>query len=142
MEMQPVVEGEGTSPLPLTHDRSVSPPLKPYMRESPAFRRIHMVHNCRIALSVLLLGAGAAIVGCEAHTLHSYNSTHLSDEWFLPLWPQYFDLRPTIGIMIGGAVVAATSLACLVCEVMPCVSVLSPKTSQKSNRQANPKSRP
>ena len=80
----------------------------------------------RIAISTLLVAAGAAIVGCEGHALHSYNSTNLSNQWFLPLWPQHFDLRPTVTILAAGAVILSFNLFYLISACIPYVSSPSP----------------
>ena len=76
----------------------------------------------RIAISTLLVAAGAAIVGCEGHALHTYNATNLNDQWFLPLWPQHFDLRPTVTILAAGAIILGLNLVYLVSACIPYVS--------------------
>jgi hypothetical protein len=78
----------------------------------------------RLALMVLAIGAAAAVVGCEAHTLRLYKATRLDDGFFLPpLWPRDFDLRPTQGLMVGGAVAALAGLVYLLCGFVPVVSL-------------------
>lgn len=91
-------------------------------RQAPATRRLlRIVDWSRIALALLLITAGSAAVGCEGHALYTYNSTHLSNEWFLPLWPQHFDLRPSVGILTGASVVIFTSCVYLMCAILPAV---------------------
>lgn len=77
----------------------------------------------RLALTVLIVGAGAAVVGCAAHALSVYDGTRLGDDWAIPaLWPATLDARGTVGMVVGGAVVVAVGLGCLVLGVVPVVS--------------------
>lgn len=79
----------------------------------------------RLSLTVLGIAAAAAVVGCHAHTLHVYNSTRLDDAFFLPpLWPGEFDLRPTVGLLVGGAVVVLAGLIYILLGIVPVVSGL------------------
>lgn len=93
--------------------------------EARYLTRVRVLHYVRIALSILSIGLGAAIMGGEGHALQSYKSTHLTDEWWLPLWPQHFDLRSTITLIIGSALVTSFSLAYLVVALLPSVSPCS-----------------
>ena len=88
-------------------------------------RQTHVLNWVRLALSIICAGTGAAVVGCEAHASHRYHATHLNDQWWLPLWPQYFDMRPTTGLMVGGVLIAATSLVYLLVSPVPSVCLLS-----------------
>lgn len=90
-------------------------------RSSGSQQKIRILDWSRIGLSLLLVAAGSAIVGCEGHALYTYNSTHLSSQWFLPLWPLQLDLRPSVGILVGGAVVILTSCVYLICAILPAV---------------------
>ena len=125
----PGYNGPSTTPL---HDlRQSLPPTREEFEEfkgdgpSDSQRKIRVIDWSRIVLSLVLIAAGSAIVGCEGHALYTYNLMHLSDQWFLPLWPQHFDLRPSIGILIGGAVVILTSSLSLICALLPAVSDLT-----------------
>lgn len=122
MELQP---SPAFSTTPLRHHRESPTPSDDNLakQDAPASTRLlRTMHFGRIILSVVLVAAGAAIVGCEAHALHTYNSTNLGSEWFLPLWPQNLDLRPSIAILVGGAVVALTNCFYLCCALLPAVS--------------------
>jgi hypothetical protein len=88
---------------------------------STRLRLLRLIHSGRIVLSVVLVAAAAAIVGCEADAIRTYNSTNLSSQWFLPLWPQNLDLRPSIGIIVGGALIILTSSLYLLCAILPAV---------------------
>lgn len=127
MEMK-ALASPAVSTAPLRRlERSLTPTREDFEdfkgeRSSGSRRKILILDWSRIALSLVLIAAGSAIVGCEGHALHTYNSTHLSNAWFLPLWPQHFDLRPSIGILVGGAVVIVTSCVYLICAILPAVS--------------------
>lgn len=91
--------------------------------EASAARRIRILDVARLALTLLTIAAAAAVVGCEAHTLSVYNATQLDDGFFLPpLWPSDFDLRPSQGLLVGGAVAALTGLVYVGLGVGPVVS--------------------
>jgi hypothetical protein len=114
-----------TSPLRLLR-QSPTPTLEEFeeikgQNSSASLRKIRIIDWGRIVISLLLIAAGSAIVGSEGHAIYTYNSTHLSNEWFLPLWPQHFDLRPSIGTLVGGAVVVFTSCLYLICAILPAV---------------------
>jgi hypothetical protein len=115
--LQPLRQGDDTA-------RPPSPIPEKNFADAREQREARLLHWGRTTLSVVLLAAGAAITASEAHALYGYNSTHLSDEWFLPLWPQHFDLRPTIALLSAGAVIALTSLVYLISAVI--ATVISP----------------
>jgi hypothetical protein len=121
MEMQPSPAFSTTALRP--GRESTTPNRETFTKNesSTSLRLLRMIHSGRIVISVVLIAAAAAMVGCEAHALQTYNSTNLSSEWFLPLWPQNFDLRPSIVIMVGGAVIILTSSLYLFCAVLPAV---------------------
>jgi hypothetical protein len=89
-------------------------------------RRVRSLDLARLVLMVLSIAIAAAAVGCEAHTLNVYNTTRLDAEFFLPpLWPKNFDLRPTQGMVVGGAVAALVGLVYVLVGVVPLVSCSS-----------------
>lgn len=109
-----------------------SPPLTSSLRShrstSPGDDASHLqqagvLRWTRLALSLLLVGVGAAIVGCEGHALHAYNTTALDGAFFLPLWPANTDLRPTIGTLVAGTVVVASSLLYFLVALIPMVCI-------------------
>lgn len=92
----------------------------------PSFSRARILDLARLALTALGIGAAAAVVGCEAHGLSVYRSiARLDERFFLPsLWPANgFDLRPTLGLVVGGAVAAGTGLVYVLIGVVPVVSL-------------------
>jgi hypothetical protein len=89
--------------------------------ESAYLRQAGLLRWTRLGLSVLLVGVGVTIVGCEGHALHSYNMTALNGAFFLPLWPANTDLRPTTGTLAAGAVMIISSLLYLLVALIPSV---------------------
>jgi hypothetical protein len=85
-------------------------------RKHPRIVRWSRIALCvsRIAVSILLVAAGAAIVGCEGHALQNFNATNLGAQFFLPLWPQDLDLTPTITILVVGGVILTFNLIYLI----------------------------
>ncbi len=85
-------------------------------------RRIRILDVTRLAITVLSIAAAAAVVGCEAHTLSVYNATNLDEAFFLPaIWPRDFDLRPTQGLVVGGAIALLMGLLYVLVGVLPVV---------------------
>lgn len=119
---------EAMSPTPSRDRSSFTPsPLPSYAsdhEESTYLLNTKRLHRARLVLSTIILAASAAVIGCEAHALSQYNATHLSSEWWLPLWPQHFDIRPTRAILISGGIIAALSLIYIFGAMIP--SVRSP----------------
>ena len=91
-------------------------------QESAYLRQASYLRWARLATSVLLIGVGAVIVGCEGHALHEYNMTALEGGFFLPLWPANTDLRSTTGTIAAGAVIILSSLLYFLVALIPSVS--------------------
>jgi hypothetical protein len=96
-------------------------------RKHPRIVRWSRIALCvsRITVSILLVAAGAAIVGCEGHALRNFNATNLGAQFFLPLWPQQLDLTPTITILAVGGIIMTFNLIFLISAAIPYVCPLS-----------------
>ena len=64
----------------------------------------------RLGLTVLALCLSILIVGTSADNLKTYNETHVSDEFHLPLWPFEFNLGPSIALVACGSVMLVASV--------------------------------
>ncbi|KAG9242348.1 hypothetical protein BJ878DRAFT_583891 [Calycina marina] len=73
-----------------------------------------MAESARLGLTVLALLTGIAILGTASDTLQVYNTTSLTTDFELSLWPQEFDLRPTVALVVCGSVIFLTSTLSLV----------------------------
>jgi hypothetical protein len=80
------------------------------------------VESVRLGLTGLAFLAGISIVGVVGDTLSVYNTTHLGEDYLLPLWPSDFDIRPTISLVICGAIVLLASAVSLAVSKLPPVS--------------------
>lgn len=112
---------EITSSPPLTsflNDRhsASSAQEEAYLRSS--FRQ----RVLRLIICVLTLATALAALGVEGHILQSYNETRLGRDWQLPLWPINIDVRPTLGVLIPAAIVAAFNVVYILLALIPSVS--------------------
>lgn len=90
---------------------------------SSKFRMFHMVNNARLALTVVALAAAITVLGVSADSIAVYNATHVPDNYFLPLWPATFNLRPTVALIVTSAVVIVVNGLSLVISRTQLVSV-------------------
>lgn len=86
-------------------------------------RLINVVHSSRLALTVLALAAGITVLGVSANGMLVYHKTHLPAEYYLPLWPSQFDLRPTAALIAGGVLVVVANIVSLFFSKIQAVSV-------------------
>jgi hypothetical protein len=75
---------------------------------------IRVCDNIRVGLTGLALLCSLTILGTAGHTLAVYDSTHLGQEYRLPLWPAEFNHRPTIALVVGSSVVVLINIVSLV----------------------------
>lgn len=115
--MTSIRAGSETSPSPPPSYGSAASHL-----EAAYLFNTRRLNRVRSGLTFVILACAAAVTGCAAHAVSKYNGTHLSNQWWLPLWPQHFDLRPTIGILACGAIITFLSLVFLAIAVLPSVS--------------------
>jgi hypothetical protein len=85
-------------------------------------RLLSIVHNSRIALTVLALAAGITILGVSANGLLVYHETYLPADFYLSLWPAQFDLRPTAALIAGGVIVTVANVVSLFFSKIQAVS--------------------
>ncbi|RDW78442.1 hypothetical protein BP5796_06294 [Coleophoma crateriformis] len=77
------------------------------------------VEAARLGLTVLAFVAGVVIVGTSADTLSTFDSTSLAADFYLPLWPVNLDTRPTVALIICGAIIVVASAASLATSKVP-----------------------
>ncbi|KAI0383138.1 hypothetical protein F5Y04DRAFT_40187 [Hypomontagnella monticulosa] len=87
-------------------------------------KQLRLVDSARIGLTAFSLLCGLTILGTSADTLAVYNNTHLSSDFHLPLWPDQFDLRPTVALVVGSTILVVANI----------VSLLSSKVKVLRNR--------
>jgi hypothetical protein len=93
------------------------------VRYQSQVRTIRLVDSVRVGLTVLALLSGLTILGTSGDTLAVYNTTSISADFLLPLWPVEFDLRPTVTLVAGSALVVFTSIISLACSKARVVSI-------------------
>jgi hypothetical protein len=91
-----------------------------------------ILDSVRLGLTLLALLSSIVIVGTSSHTLGTFQSTHLGDEFLLPLWPADFDLRPTTALVACSVFIIFFSALSLIASSVPAVRTfqLSLCTSQ------------
>lgn len=89
-------------------------------------KSLRLVDSARTGLTGLALLCALVVLGTSGDSLAVYNTTHLPSEWNLPLWPNEFDLRPTVALVIGSAIVVLTSIVSLVFSKVQTVSMHGP----------------
>ncbi|KAK7935409.1 hypothetical protein PG985_000904 [Apiospora marii] len=77
-------------------------------------KSIRLVDSARVGLTALALLCGLTILGTSGDALMVYNTTSVSPDFQLPLWPRQFDLRPSVALVVGSAIVVLTNIVSLV----------------------------
>jgi hypothetical protein len=93
----------------------------PTQKSKPPVTRI--LESVRLGLTLLALLSAIVIVGTSSHTLGTFHSTHLGEEYLLPLWPADFDLRPTTVLVACSVFIVVFSALSLVASTVPAVSI-------------------
>ncbi|ROW12383.1 hypothetical protein VMCG_00244 [Cytospora schulzeri] len=88
-----------------------------YLRKQ--IKGLKMTDAARISITALALLCGITILGLSADAVSVYNMTHLEDNSWISLWPTSFDLRPTVALVIGSAIVMLANIAALLCSKVP-----------------------
>lgn len=112
-------DNKGRIPTPYS---DVDPQDHQYQRH---VKKLRLVDSARIGLTGLALLCGLTILGTAADTLAIYNATHLSSDYHLPLWPDQFDLRPTVALVVGSTIVVIANIVSLLCSKVRVVSTTS-----------------
>ncbi|KAI0178224.1 hypothetical protein BJ166DRAFT_42749 [Pestalotiopsis sp. NC0098] len=87
------------------HEVASSPDLQ-YQSQ---YRTIRAIDGLRLSLTLLTLLCGITVLATSGHALNVYNTTSISTSFFLPLWPDEFDARPTVALVVGSAIVVLAS---------------------------------
>lgn len=76
-------------------------------------RTIRVVDSARVGTTALALLMGLTVLGISANTLRVYQETHVSSDFLLPLWPDEFNVRPTVSLVIGSTIVLVSNIIAL-----------------------------
>lgn len=85
-------------------------------------KKLRLVDSARIGLTVFSLLCGLTVLGTSGDTLAVYNTTHLSSDFHLPLWPDQFDLRPTVALVVGSSILVIANIVSLLFSKVKVVS--------------------
>ncbi|KAF5531549.1 uncharacterized protein FSUBG_9337 [Fusarium subglutinans] len=91
------------------------------VRTNPSFRIYRLLDSARLGLTVLSLAAGLTILGVSADALAVFHATYVPEDWLLQLWPANFDMRPTVALVVGSALVIVANLVSLIAGKLPTV---------------------
>jgi hypothetical protein len=80
----------------------------------PTVKKLGIVETIRVSLTTTALLFGITILAVSADALTVYNNTHLPADFLLPLWPDHFDIRPTIALVVGSSIVNVSNIISLV----------------------------
>lgn len=94
----------------------------PSIHQQKGLKMARVVESVGTGLTVLALLAAITIVGTASDALAVYNTTSLGDEYFLPLWPADFNMRPSVALVACGSIIILASAASLVVSRISAVS--------------------
>lgn len=76
-------------------------------------KAIRAVDSARVTTTLLALFMGMCVLGTSANTLRVYDDTRLGPDNYLSLWPDEFNIRPTVALVVGSAIVLVSNLVAL-----------------------------
>lgn len=76
----------------------------------------------QLILHGLILALAISILGVSAHLLQNHNSHAGTNPWYLPLWPQHFDMRGIKATIGSTTVMTFFGLVVLVMAFLPRVN--------------------
>jgi hypothetical protein len=86
---------------------------------SSSTKLIRFTKHAQFGLSLLALLSSLVILGTSADALAVYNTTHLTSEFFLPLWPNDFNLKPTIALIVCGVIIFLANAVFIIFSRLP-----------------------
>lgn len=98
-------------------------------------RTLRALDSARVGTTALALLMGLTVLGISANTLRVYQETHVSAEFMLPLWPDEFNIRPTVSLVIGSTIVLVANIIALAFSQVGAVRPpsLSPSLNQTNH---------
>lgn len=88
------------------------------------------LHLAQTILTGLVIVFSLAVLGTSAHTLDVFNKQQTSNPWWLPMWPQHFDIHGTKALVASSVIALVLSSVFLIAAFLP--SVRSPKFSSRT----------
>ncbi|KAK4225509.1 hypothetical protein QBC38DRAFT_482735 [Podospora fimiseda] len=79
-------------------------------------KQLQTLNSALLGLNSLSLLMGLTILGVSANTLKVHHRTSLPEqEYFISLWPEEFNIRPTVALVAGSVFVVLSNVISLVC---------------------------
>lgn len=97
------------------------------LQRQSRFQRLRLIDSIKVGLTALALLCALTILGTSGNALAVYNTTSLPADYLLPLWPDEFDLRPTMALVGGSVCIVVLSILSLAFSKVPMVSIRGPK---------------
>jgi hypothetical protein len=88
-------------------------------------RKTSRFDSVRQGLTLLTFLTAISIVGMSANALAVYRKTHVSQDFYLALWPYNFNISPNIALVAGSSVAAFCDIISLFGSKIPAVRPLS-----------------
>lgn len=77
-------------------------------------RSLRMIDGARVGLTTVALLMGLTILGVSGNTINVYNNTRISSDILsLALWPDDFNLQPTVALVVGSTIVFVSNVVSL-----------------------------
>lgn len=86
------------------------------------------LHIAQLAIMGLSVAMSVAILGTAAHTLDVFNKQQSSNPWWLPLWPQHFDVHGTKALIASSTTTLVLCAAFLILTVIPQLNLAAKPT--------------
>ncbi|KAJ4288469.1 hypothetical protein N0V90_011705 [Kalmusia sp. IMI 367209] len=86
------------------------------------------LHLAQTVITGLVVALSIAILGTAAHTLDVFNKQQTSNPWWLPLWPQHFNVHGTKALVASATVTLVLSGVFLVMSLIPQVNLANKHT--------------
>lgn len=76
-------------------------------------KTLRLLDGVRVGITAVALLAAITILGVSGDALAVFDSTHVPSEYRLALWPDHFDLRPTVALVVGSAIIVVSNILAL-----------------------------
>ncbi|PSN75043.1 hypothetical protein BS50DRAFT_567793 [Corynespora cassiicola Philippines] len=77
------------------------------------------LHLAQAGITGVIVAFSIAILGTSAHTLDVFNKQQTSNPWWLPLWPQHFEVSGTKALLASSVVTLVLSGTFLIMSLVP-----------------------
>lgn len=104
-------------------------------------KTLRMVDSARVGVTALALLLGLTVLGVSANTLRVYNDTYIPSDFMLSLWPDEFNIRPTVALVVGSSIIFIANIVALSFDQVRSVSPRSASSKAYKTNILPPASR-